>query len=34
MPFHKIAFVRNPWERMLSWYTMITQSQQSKMAGW
>ncbi|RKZ44139.1 MAG: hypothetical protein DRR16_03365 [Candidatus Parabeggiatoa sp. nov. 3] len=32
--YYKIAFVRNPWERMFSWYTMITQTQQGKIANW
>ncbi|RKZ85114.1 MAG: hypothetical protein DRR19_16810 [Candidatus Parabeggiatoa sp. nov. 1] len=30
--YYKIAFVRNPWERMFSWYTMINKTQQGKMA--
>lgn len=32
--YYKIAFVRNPWERIFSWYTMITQTQQGNIATW
>jgi hypothetical protein len=32
--YYKIAFVRNPWERILSWYAMISQSQQGEISEW
>ncbi len=32
--YFKFAFVRNPWERILSWYQMIVQTRQGQIAQW
>ena len=32
--YYKFAFVRNPWDRLVSWYTMIANSPRRRLRLW